>query len=199
MFKLLINEIRAWLETLIGSMPGHIGSFLRYSWFRRRFKRGYKVSVDRGCEFLSPQTMCFEGSVSIGKNSFFSAEGGTIFVDSMTSFNMNVHINASVGGKIEIGKSCLIGPNVVMRTAGHKYDDPNTDIRQQGHIPLNISIGDDVWIGSNAIILGGVHIAKGAVIGAGAVVTKDIPSLAIAVGVPARVIGFRSQETTEND
>ncbi|VUX54863.1 putative enzyme [uncultured Woeseiaceae bacterium] len=104
---------------------------------------------------------------------------------------MNVHINASVGGAIRIGENCLFGPNVMMRTANHRYDNPDLPIRQQGHATNDISIEDDVWISGNVVILGGVHIGRGAVIGAGAVVTKDIPSMAIAIGIPAKVIKFR--------
>jgi len=66
-------------------------------------------------------------------------------------------------------------------------------VRSKSYDPFNkpCKIGHDVWIGANAIVLRGVKIDPGAVIGAGAVVTRDIPEYAIAVGVPARVIGFR--------
>ena len=63
-------------------------------------------------------------------------------------------------------------------------------------MPLVFLIEDDCWIGANAVILGGVHIGKGAIIGAGAVVTKDIPSMAIAVGVPAKVLKYRGAQST---
>jgi acetyltransferase-like isoleucine patch superfamily enzyme len=112
-------------------------------------------------------------------------------VDSATQFNTNIHINASVGGKIQIGKLCLIGPNVVMRTAGYRFDDRQRPIREQGHAPLDIIIKDNVWIGANSVILGGVCIGEGSVVGAGAEVTRDIPSMAVVLGVPARVIKYR--------
>ena len=195
LLSLIASEVFVWTESLIRFMPGRVGNAFRQACFGRRFKRSDKVYIGIGCEFISPEAMSFEGVVGIGKNSFFTAEGGSILVGDNTTLNENVHINASVGGKIEIGKCCLIGPNVVMRTSGHRYDDPHTYIRQQGHIPLDISIDDDVWIGANAVILGGVHIGRGCVIGAGAVVTKDVPSLAVAVGVPARVVKYRGQET----
>jgi galactoside O-acetyltransferase len=137
--------------------------------------------------------MCFHGVVGIGLGSFFAADGGSIEVGDNTAFNTGVHINASVGGKIVIGQWCIVGPNVVMRTAGHNYADPREFIRKQGHTARDIRIDEDVWIGANAVILGGVHIGKGAVIGAGAVVTKDVPPLGVAVGVPAKVIKFRGE------
>lgn len=187
----MANEILAWLEVFVRFSPGRVGTVLRRRWFQRRFKRSGRLNIGFGCDFLSPQTICFDGASSIGNNSFFSAEGGFITIGNNAAFNMNVHINASVGGAIRIGENCLFGPNVIMRTANHRYDNPNLPIRQQGHATSDISIEDDVWIGGNVVVLGGVHIGRGAVIGAGAVVTKDIPSMAIAFGIPAKVIKFR--------
>lgn len=195
--KLLFAEILAWFETFIRFVPGRLGNVVRRLWFRKRFQECNKVSIEVGCEFISPHTISFEGFVGIGKNSNFSAEGGSIVVGNNTYFNMNVHINASVGGLIRIGECCQIGPNVVMRTANHKYDDPNVPIYQQGHIPADIHIEDDVWIAANAVILGGVRIGRGAIVGAGAVVTKDIPSMAVALGVPAKVVKFRGKRVVK--
>lgn len=193
----IIDEIQAWLVTFVSFLPGRIGNGMRRLWFRSRFLDSDRPYIGLGCEFISPNTITFRGMVSIGKNSFFTAEGGSIVVGNNTAFNMNVHINASVGGEIKIGECCRVGPNVVMRTASHKYDNPAIQILQQGHAISDISIDDDVWIGANAVILGGVHIGSGAVVGAGAVVTKDVPSMAIVGGVPAKVIKFRSMGTAD--
>jgi len=170
---------------------------MRRLWFRRRFQKCKKVDIGVGCEFSSPHTISFEGFVGIGKNGYFTADGGSIMVGNNTYFNINVHINASAGGVIRIGESCLIGPNVVMRTANHRYDKSNIFICRQGHVAGDIEIEDDVWIGANAVILGGIRIGKSSVVGAGAVVTKDIPSMAIALGVPAKVVKFRDKESSE--
>lgn len=195
MFKLLKFEILAWLDALFRWMPGRIGSTVRRYRHRQSFKSCGNVSFGTGCEFLSPQTMCFEGLIRVGNNSFFSAEGGAISVGAGTAFNIGVHINSSVGGAIRIGDSCLIGPNVVMRTAGHRFDDPRVPICKQGHIIGEINIEDNVWIGANAVILRGVRIGSGAVVGAGSVVVRDIAPMSIAVGVPAKVIKFRKDVT----
>lgn len=167
---------------------------VRRTWFECRFKSSKNISIEPGCEFLAPDAISFGRFVGVGRRSFFAADGGAIEVGDNAAFNTNVHINASVGGKIKIGQWCLVGPNVVMRTAGHKYDDPLTFIRMQGHVISDIYIEDDVWIGANAVILGGVRIGRGAIVGAGAVVTKDVPSLAVVVGVPAKVIKFRGEK-----
>jgi galactoside O-acetyltransferase len=151
----------------------------------------FGISISPGCEFIGVDTMKFGSGVSIGTISFFASDMGKISVGANTGFNRNVHINASVGGEISIGTDCLIGPNVVMRTAGHRFQNLEIPIRKQGHVIKDITINDNVWIGSNAVILGGVVIGKGAVIGAGAVVTKDVPPFAVVGGVPARILKYR--------
>jgi len=197
MIKMLGDESLAWLEALVRFAPGRFGHAMRRQWFKTRFSKSERLHIGFGCEFISPEAITFHGTVIIGNGSFFTAQGGDISVGNNTAFNMNVNINASVGGAIRIGEWCLIGPNVVMRTAGHRYDDPNVFIRRQGHSVGHIVVGDDVWIGASVVVLGGVEIGKGEVVGAGSVVTKDVPPLAIVAGVPARVIKQRGNGVTE--
>ena len=199
MFKKILEEIIAWVEAFVRFVPGRVGDAIRRLWFKMRFRKCENVSIGTGCRFLYPQAISMEGSVGIGPNSFFAAQGGSISVGTNTAFNANVHINASVGGRISIGKWCLIGPNVVMRTADHRYDNQQLFIRQQGHLAGDIVIEDDVWIGASAVILGDVRIGSGAIVGAGAVVTKNVQSMSIVAGVPAKVIKFRGPEVTKND
>mgnify|MGYP000091352893 CR=1 FL=1 len=72
------------------------------------------------------------------------------------------------------------------------FENPEKLIRRQGALPVNpVEIGDDVWIGTRVIVLPGVKLGAGCVIGAGSVVTRDIPPLAVAAGNPARVIRQR--------
>ncbi|MDD9157603.1 sugar O-acetyltransferase [Aliivibrio sp. S4TY2] len=85
-----------------------------------------------------------------------------------------------------IGEYVQIGPNVVISTAGHPFDLAERVLPIASANP--IKIGDNVWIGANAVILDGVTIGDRSVIGAGSVVTKDIPSDCVAVGNPCRVI-----------
>ncbi len=87
-------------------------------------------------------------------------------------------------GGIEIGNGVLIGHNVTLATLNH---DERPSHRQNIY-PKPIKIGDYVWIGSNATILAGVTIGNGAIIGANAVVTKDVPENTIVAGIPAKVI-----------
>jgi galactoside O-acetyltransferase len=100
-------------------------------------------------------------------------------------------INADLGGRIEIGQNCIIGPNVVFRTSNHIFSSREIPIREQGHEPGAIIIQDDVWIGANACVIGTVKIARGAVVAAGAVVTEDVEEFTVVGGVPARKIKTR--------
>ena len=100
----------------------------------------------------------------------------------------NVFINACCRfqdqGGIEIGDGSLIGHNTTIATLNHDF---NPDKRANLH-PSPVKIGKNVWIGSDCTILPGVEIGDGAVIGAGSIVTKNVPANSIAVGNPARVI-----------
>ena len=96
-------------------------------------------------------------------------------------------------GKVRIGDNAQIAPNVGIYTAGHPI---HPDSRNSGYeYGIDITIGNNVWIGANSVILPGVTIGDNAVIGAGSVVSKDIPSDVIAVGNPCRVI----RKITEED
>jgi virginiamycin A acetyltransferase len=108
-------------------------------------------------------------------------------------------------GHITIGDYCSIADCVVMMAGGeHKTDRVSTypfDVKMGIGSATSFSrgdvvIGSDVWIGSHAIILPGVNIGHGAVIGAGAVVTGDVMDYSVAIGVPARHIRFRFDEST---
>ena len=190
-YRFFINEVYLWLDDLVAGIPGHTGVLIRRVWLNKRFNRSNNITIGNSVTFCSPTNIEMGDSLSIGDYSFFSADGGHISVGDGTAFNRGVHINASVCGEIRIGNMCLFGPNVVVRTANHQFNDPEKYIRDQGHKCGNVTIEDDVWIGANAIILPGVRIGRGAVIGAGSIVIVDIPSMAIAVGVPAKVIKYR--------
>lgn len=197
MLKFLIFEIRVWLEAIVRFVPGRIGFLVRQTWFRRLFRHADRLRIGTDCQFIVPGSMSFTGHTLINDGCYFNADGGSITVGDWTAFNSGAHINASCGGRIIIGAHCPIGPGVVMRTANHRFSRVDVNIQDQGHDIDDIVIEDDCWIGANAVILGGVHIGRGAIIGAGAVVTKDIPSMAIALGVPARVRKYRGQEEAE--
>ena len=123
--------------------------------------------VDKSFRLFPPFYTDCGKNITIGKN---------VFINACCKFQDQ--------GGIQIGNGVLIGHNVTLATLNH---DERLDFRQNIY-PKPIKIGDNVWIGSNASILAGVTIGNGAIIGANAVVTKDIPENTIAAGVPARII-----------
>jgi acetyltransferase-like isoleucine patch superfamily enzyme len=82
----------------------------------------------------------------------------------------------------------------MMIAANHVFSDPDRPIHSQGLDHAPITIEDDVWIGGRVNVVAGVTVGRGSVIGAGAVVTKDVPPYSVAVGVPARVIKSRRSD-----
>ncbi|PPS43127.1 DapH/DapD/GlmU-related protein [Chroococcidiopsis sp. TS-821] len=94
-------------------------------------------------------------------------------------------------GPVKIGKNCLVASHSGIYGNNHKFADPSCSIQEQGLICKGIVVEDDCWLGTGVKVLDGVTIGKGSVIGAGAVVTKDIPPYSVAVGVPAKVISKR--------
>jgi len=127
--------------------------------------------------------------VTIGKYSQFKLPSKIFFGRSVVN-NFTI-IDATHGESIEIGDDVSIGPFCMIVCWDHTYSDKTKIIRQQGYSGGRIIIEDDVWIGSHVIITKNITIGQGSIIGAGAVVTHDIPPYSIATGVPAKVIKTR--------
>lgn len=102
--------------------------------------------------------------------------------------------NARIGRDVTLGTDVVMGPDVVIMTSAHAFEALDRPVNQQGALPIRpVVVGHDVWIGTRVIILPGVTIGDQAVIGAGAVVTKDVPARAVVAGNPARVIRYRGE------
>lgn len=127
--------------------------------------------------FINPPFYCDYGfHIEVGKN--FFANYNCMILDV---------------AKVKIGDNCQMAPNVAIYTAGHPlHPDSRNSAYEYG---IEVTIGDNCWIGGNAVICPGVHIGDNVVIGAGSVVTKDIPDWSIAAGNPCRVI----RKITEED
>lgn len=113
---------------------------------------------------------------------FYCDCGKNIFIgeDSYLNFNCTILDNA----KVVIGKRCWIAPNVQIYAATHPVD---AEERKRTRLAKPITIGDDVWLGGSAVICPGVTIGDRSVIGAGSVVTRDIPPDSVAYGNPCKV------------
>ncbi|MNL60449.1 putative acetyltransferase [compost metagenome] len=106
-----------------------------------------------------------------------------------------INAYAYLGGQggIAIGENVIIGPGVKIFSENHVFADLDESIKSQGVSRKGVVIKDDCWIGSNVTILDGVVIESGCVIAAGAVVTKSIPKMSVAGGVPAKVLKNRAE------
>lgn len=135
-------------------------------------KLGNNVNIEHGADF--------DSGLSIGDNS-------------------SLGIHAEAYGQVTIGRDVMIAPECVILTRNHAHS--RTDIpmiRQGNEDPQPVYIGNDVWIGWRVIILPGVTIGEGAIVSAGAVVTKNVEPYSIVGGVPARKIKSRKPESSDD-
>lgn len=108
--------------------------------------------------------------------------------------------HAYLHGIITIGDYVMMGRDVKIITRNHGSRDTETPMKLQGFTPYRpVVIEDDVWIGSNVIILPGVHVGKGAILGAGAVIREDVPPFAVMAGNPASILKYRRRQTSAGE
>ena len=99
-----------------------------------------------------------------------------------------IGIHCTVIGPVCIGNNVNLAQGITVTALNHNFEDTTQRIDEQGISTKPVVIGDDVWIGANAVILPGVTIGQHVVVAAGAVVTKDVPDYSVVAGVPAKVI-----------
>lgn len=134
-------------------------------------KPGAKIRIGREVMFMQDCTIHLYGEVEIGDRCYF---------------NRGCYLVAHE--KLHIGAGCIFGQRVSVHDQDHRLTPLDTHPGDRGYISSPVVIEDNVWVGAHAVILRGVRIGRGAVIAAGAVVTKDVPAGAIAGGVPAKVV-----------
>lgn len=126
-------------------------------------------------------------NVNIEKGVFFG-KGTNISIGN----NSGIGLKATVQGPLIIEDNVMMGPEVIIYTKNHNIEDTNIPMVNQGETkPKLVHIKDDVWIGARVVILPGVTIGKGSVIGACALITKDVEPYSIMGGVPAKLIKKR--------
>ena len=167
--KLLPRCCCGWGLLWIRYLRGVSGLALRYIVLKRlAFECGDNVSIHDAVVVRFPDKLRLGKNISIHPFCYLDAQGN-----------------------IDIGDDVSIAHNVSILSFEHDMDSFSTPIKDAPCIPKRIKIENNVWIGVGVRVLGGVKIGTGAVLGANAVVTRNIPPKAIAVGVPARVIKIR--------
>ena len=156
------------------------------------------MTIEDGC-FIN--ALCKSGvhigkNFSLGRNGIIECTGVIRDLGEELVIGDDVGIAAkafiSVRGKVVIGSNTIFGPGVKIFSENHNFDNLNIPIFLQGATKKGIEIGEDCWIGANAIILDGVHIGKKVIVAAGSVVNNDIPDYAISGGVPAKILKMRT-------
>jgi acetyltransferase-like isoleucine patch superfamily enzyme len=166
--SVILHGLYLFLYGFVKYLPFPLTNLLRYAVLRLFSSRISTTYISEAVHIWFPW------NVSIGINS---------------SVNQGVIIDGFAG--VTIGDDVRIASNVIINTADHAFENKEIPIRMQGYVCAPVTIEDDVWIGAQAIINKGVKIGKGAVIGAGSVVTKDVPPYMVAVGNPCRVLKAR--------
>jgi acetyltransferase-like isoleucine patch superfamily enzyme len=184
----LFKGIARFVERLREGVP--LAAFLRGLWLRRHFHAQGLILVGSGGPI--PLVINRGGEIRIESCSFEPSTRLEIYPRATLSIGKGTYINRNVsivvGESVSIGRRVKIGWDVVIM---------DTDLHGHGGkpaIPGPLVIEDDVWIGCRAIILKGVRIGKGAVIAAGAIVTKDVPPLAVVASPRAEIVAFVQEE-----
>jgi acetyltransferase-like isoleucine patch superfamily enzyme len=151
------------------NLGGGYRNTLRPAGSKGRIRIGDQGWIEKGAVLWA-----FDGSIRTGTNVF-----------------LGPYVTIYGHGGVEIGDQTLISMHATILSSNHAVPGREKVIRAQPDILLPTKIGRDVWIGANAVILGGVTIGDGCVIGAGSVVTKDLPAYSVAFGAPARVVRSR--------
>ena len=169
LFSILRLEIESLLFGIFGLVPTLLGVALRATILRIMALRC------NGFAWIQPGVIIVHSDrISVG-----------------TNFGVNSHSYINGIGGIEIGNFVLIGSNVTISSGMHPIEGRETSVFARQSVPKKIIIEDDVWIGAGAVIMPGIRLARGTVVGANSVVTKDTEEYSVVVGAPARKIRTR--------
>ncbi len=183
---------------LVSWIPAAPGTALRILAYRPFFKKASFFRFGVGVVVLGFKNISLGHGVALNRYASLTADRGLI------SLGDNVYVGdfctiSGDDGEVNIGNNVLIAAYTLIQAANHKFDRLDIPIMDQGHEPSYVHIEDDVWIGAGCVICPGVRIGTGAVVGAGAVVTKDVPPYAVVGGVPAKVIRYRNEGAGEEN
>jgi acetyltransferase-like isoleucine patch superfamily enzyme len=159
-----------------------------------KIRIGDNVVIDDNClidaKGESNAGITLGSGVFVGRNSILSCKNGDIELGDGANVGFNCEIFSA--SRVTIGRDALLAAYCYVIGGDHDFSDPHAAVIEQGRRSAGVSIGAGAWLGAGAKILDGVAIGDRAVVGAGAVVREAVPEAAIAVGIPARVVGQRA-------
>ena len=160
----------------------------------------YDYNATRPLEQAKRESLLKEMFAEIGEGCYIEPPLHSNWGGRHVHFGKNVYANFNLtlvdDTHIYIGDYTMLGPNVVIATAGHPILPKLRPLAYQFNMPVHI--GKNCWLGAGVIVLPGVTIGDNTVIGAGSVVTKDIPDYSVAAGVPAKVVKIRKERLEVN-
>jgi len=209
---------------LLGVIPGAAGLFLRKIFWPRllgacgrggffaaqvvlrhpgRIHAGSRVIISEGCicDARSPaleKALTLGDDVTLANNVMLSCKDGTIDIGERSGIGAQTIIHSVHGNPVSIGADAVIGPRCYI-VGGGSYHTGRLDVpmAQQGiKADGGVILEDDVWLGANVTVLGGVTMGRGSIAAAGAVVTKSVAPREVVAGVPAKVVKKRGEEET---
>jgi acetyltransferase-like isoleucine patch superfamily enzyme len=203
------------LTGILGPLSGALGYFLRSKCYRWIFdKVGARSVFGRGVVIRSPGRISVGESVMIDDGVVLDAKGATsrivlgdqILVGRQSILSCNdaqirVGNFVSIGpfcffackSRIDVGSNVSIGSGAQLMAGGHVAADPDVPVIRQARTAKGITIEDGAWVGTGAILLDGVTVGHNSIVGAGAVVSKDVPAWTVVLGNPARVVQKRKE------
>ena len=210
-FNLLKYET---ITMLFQNMPGALGIFLRNLFYPLLFKKvGKGVSFGRGITIRHPNKISIENDVVVDDFCVLDAKGlgnkgiyisektfvgrGSILYckngDITLGKNVNIGFNSMIfsGSKVILGENTILASFVYIIGGGHDYSRTDIPVSEQEKPSVGIRIDKNCWLGAGVKVFDGVNIGEDTIVGAGAVVIRDLPAFSIAAGVPARVAKSR--------
>ena len=182
---------------ILSAIPTEIGVQLRYFAYRPLFKKTKgKFRIDSGVTISGFENIEIGEFAHIQRNSHIFAVDAQLRLGYKFFLGINSQLYA-VREDILIGDYCMIAPNCVLVSDNHRFDNISLPIMEQGFDKGKIVLENDIWIGSNVVILKGVKIEEGSVVAAGSVVNKDIESYSVVGGVPIRLIKKREVKNSD--
>jgi len=127
--------------------------------------------------------------VFIGRNTILSCKNGDIAVEDGANIGFNCELFSA--SRVRVGRGTLLAAYCYLIGGDHDFSNPDVPVLEQGRVSQGVDVGEGAWLGAGAKVLDGVRIGDRAVVGAGAVVRQSVDEGAIAVGVPARIVGHR--------
>ncbi len=158
-----------------------------------KIRLGDNVVIDDNClidaKGDSNHGIRIGSGVFVGRNTILSCKNGDIVLEDGANIGFNCEIFSA--SRVVVGRDTLIAAYCYLIGGDHDFSDPSQPVLSQARTSAGVTLGAGVWLGAGAKILDGVSIGDGGIVGAGAVVRSDVPAGAIAVGIPARIVGQR--------